>query len=331
MTRRDFLQGIALVATAVATSGPVLQARAQGPGSWPEKPVRIVLSQPPGSGPDTIARLLSDRIARSIGQSIVVENKPGGQNIIGAQAVARSAPDGYTFYLATTAALVSNRYLFKDLPYDPVRDFMPVAFLAKSPFAVLVRAESPIQSFQELAAQSRARPGQIALANEGPRTFGGILTRVINARGQLQANLVGYASVGVAVQDVIGGHADAVVADLASTSQLVRQGRLRLLAVSSPRRLPGWESVPTLAESLPGLDMVGWLAIVAPTGTPVPVVARLNRELNALLADADIAQRMSMIGPMAEVMGGAEQFGAFLAAENTKWGTVSREIGLLPE
>lgn len=331
MKRRDFIQGAALAATAIATSGAGPQAWAQGPGNWPEKPVRLVLSQPPGSGPDTIARLLSDRIARSIGQSIVVENKPGGQNIIGAQAVARSAPDGYTFYLATTAALVSNRYLFKDMPYDPVRDFMPVAFLAKSPFAVFVRTESPIASFQDLVTQSRARPGEMALANEGPRTFGGILARVINARGHLQANLVGYASVGVAVQDVIGGHADAVVTDLASSSQLVRQGRLRLLAVSSPRRLAGWESVPTLAESLPGLDMVGWLAIVAPTGTPAPVVARLNREVNALLADADIAQRMNAIGPIAEVMGGPEQFGAFLASENTKWGAVAREIGLLPE
>ena len=326
MNRRNFIQNAALVAMA---SMP--QAWAQGPGTWPEKPVHRVLSQPPGSGPDTIARLLSDRLARAIGQSIVVENKPGGQNIIGAQAVARSAPDGYTFYLATTAALVSNRYLFKEMPYDPVRDFVPVAFLAKSPFAVMVRTESPITSLQDLAVQSRARPGQVSLANEGPRTFGGILARVINARGQWQANLVGYASVGVAVQDVIGGHADAVVADLASSSQLVRQGRLRLLAVSSSRRLAGWESVPTLAESLPGLDMVGWLAVVAPTGTPAPVVARLNREINTLLADAEIAQRMSTIGPIAEPMGGPEQFGAFLSSENAKWGAVAKEIGLLPE
>lgn len=327
MKRRDFIQAGVIATTASAIPG----AWAQAPTPWPDKPIKVVLSQPPGSGPDNVARLLGERLNRALGQAIVIENKPGGQNVIGAQAAARSAPDGYNFYFATTAALVLNKYLFKTLPYDAQKDFAPVAFVAKSPFAVLVKAESPIQSMPDLIARAKAQPGALAFGNEGPRTFGGIIARLINARTQMQANLVGYASVGVAVQDLIGGHVDAVVADLASTAQLVRQGRLRLLAVTSAKRVTGWEQTPALNELLPGFEMVGWFAVVAPAGTPAAVIQKLNKEINALLTDADVAQRMATIGPLAEALGGPEQLGGFLNAEHERWSAVAKEIGLLPE
>ncbi len=304
---------------------------AQSTAPWPDKPVKMILSQPPGSGPDNVARLLGERLAKPLGQTLVIENKPGGQNVIGAQAAARAAPDGYSFYFATTAALVTNKHLFKTLPYDPQKDFVPVAFVAKSPFAVLVKAESPIASMADLIARAKAEPGKLSLANEGPRTFGGIIARLINARAQMTANLVSYASVGVSVQDVIGGHADAVVADLASTAALVRQGRLRLLAVTSAKRVAGWEQVPALAELLPNFEMVGWFALMAPAGTPAPVVARMNKEINTLLADADTAQRILTIGPIAEPLGGPKALGSFLSLEHERWSAAVKEIGLLPE
>lgn len=324
MQRRHFVQA-SLLAAAVPT------VWAQGSGDWPDKPIKFILSQPPGSGPDNVARLLGDRLTKSLGQAIVIENKPGGQNIIGAQTAARSPADGYSFYFATTAALVTNKYLFKSLPYDPEKDFVPVAFIAKSPFAVLVKGDSPIRSMQDLVERSKADAGKLSLANEGPRTFGGIIARVINARTKMQANLVGYASVGVAVQDVIGGHADAVVADMASTAQLVRQGRLRYLAVTAEKRVAGWEQVPALAELLPQFEMTGWFALVAPTGTPAAVIQRMNREVNALLKDADVVQRMATIGPMAESLGEPAQTGEFLNREHLAWAGVAKEIGLLPE
>lgn len=324
MQRRHFIQA-SLLATAVPA------AWAQGNGAWPDKPVKFILSQPPGSGPDNVARLLGDRLARALGQPIVIENKPGGQNIIGAQAAARSPADGYSLYFATTAALVTNKYLFKTMPYDPEKDFVPVAFIAKSPFAVVVKAESPITSMQDLIARSKAEPGKVSLANEGPRTFGGIIARVINARTQMQANLVGYASVGVAVQNLIGGHADVAVADVASTAALVRQGRLRYLAVTAAKRVAGWEQVPALSELLPGFEMVGWFAVVAPAGTPAAAIQRMNKEINTLLGDADVAQRMATIGPIAESMGAPEQTGAFLTLEHQRWSRAAQEIGLLPE
>lgn len=324
MNRRSFQ--MALMATALGRAGLAL---AQAP--WPDRPIKVVLSQPAGSGPDNVARLLSDGLAQALGQPFVIDNKPGGQNVIGAQAVARAPADGYTLYFATTAALVTNSYLFKSLPYDPVKDFAPVAFVANSPFAVLVKDDSPNASFQDLLARSARDPGKLTLANEGPRTFGGMIARVINARSKAQANLVAYSSVGMALQDVMGGHADAVVADLASTSQLARQGRLRVLAVTSAKRVAGWDQVPTVAEFLPGVEMTGWMAVVAPAGTPAPVVLRLNTEINKLLATPAIAEKMLAIGPIAAPGGSPRQFEAYLLEEHRRLGQLASEIGLLPE
>jgi tripartite-type tricarboxylate transporter receptor subunit TctC len=306
----------------------VLKARAQ---TWPEKPVKWLLSQPPGSGPDNVARLLSDRLQKLWGQAIVIENKPGGQNTIGAQAAARSPADGYTFYFATTAALVTNPLLFKTLPYDPQKDFVPVAFVARSPFAIVVEATSPVKTIEDLIARSKADAGKLSLGNEGPRTFSGMIARLFNARTGAAANLVSYASVGVGVQDLIGGHVNAMVADVASTAQLVKQGRLRMLATTSARRVAGWDAVPSLAELLPAFDMVGWFAVVAPAGAPPDAIARVNRDLSSVLADREVAERMAVIGPIAEPGLSVEQVGALLRSEHQRWAQIVKEIGVLPE
>lgn len=303
-------------------------ARAQ---PWPDKPIKWILSQPAGSGPDNVARILGERLGKAWGQPIVIENKPGGQNTIGAQAAARSAPDGYAFYFATTAALVTNPLLFKNLAYDPQKDFVPVAFVARSPFALLVAAESPIKTVDELVARSKAEPGRFTIGNEGPRTFSGMIARLFNARSQAAANLVPYASVGVGTQDLIGGHVDAMVADLASTAALVKQGKLRLLATTSAKRLAGWDNVPALAEKYPGLDMAGWFAIVALAGTPAAAIDRVNRDLNTLLNGKDVAERIGVIGPIVDGSMNVEAVAGFLRGESARWAAATKEIGLLPE
>ena len=317
---------LALAAAALTSRTPLLQAQ-----TWPDKPVKWVLSQPPGSGPDNVARLLADRLGKLWGQAVVIDNKPGGQNTIGAQAAARSVPDGFTFYFATTAALVTNPLLFKTLPYDPVKDFVPVAFVARSPFALLVRADSPLKTVDDLVARSRLAPGSLTLGNEGPRTFSGMVARLLNARTQAAANLVPYASVGVGTQDLLGGHVDALVADLASTAQLARQGKLRVLATTAARRVAGWDNVPALAEKLPGFDMVGWFALVAPTGTPAAAIERSHRDIQTLLADREIAERIATIGPLVDGSLGVDTVGAFLRSEATRWLAITQEIGVLPE
>lgn len=324
MQRRHFHAAVA--GNVVLGLAPTLRAQV-----WPDKPVRWVLSQPPGSGPDNVARILSDRLARAWGQAVVIENKPGGQNVVGAQAAARAPADGYTFYFATTAALTTNPLLFKSLPYDPARDFVPVAFIARSPFGVLVKADSPVTTIDELVTRSRAAPGRFTLGNEGPRTFSGMIARLLNARTQAGANLVPYANVGVGTQDLMGGHVDAMVADLASTARLARDGRLRVLATTAVRRVAGWENVPALAERLPGFDMVGWFAVVAPAGTPAAAIERSNRDLNALLNDREVAERIGAIGPLVDGSMGVTQVGAFLREESVRWSAIAREIGVLPE
>jgi len=322
MQRRHLMQ--ALAATLALPTG----LRAQ---TWPDKPVKWILSQPPGSGPDNVARLLGDRLGKAWGQAVVIENKPGGQNVVGAQAAARAPADGFNFYFATTAALVTNPLLFKALPYEPAKDFVPVAFVARSPFALLVRAESPVASLDDLVARAKAAPGRFTLGNEGPRAFSGMIARLFNARTQAGANLVPYASVGVGTQDLMGGHVDAMVADLASTTALARQGKLRVLATTAAKRVAGWDNVPALAEKLPGFDMVGWFALVAPTGSPTAVVERVHRDLTALLADKEVAERIGVIGPLVDSSMGLEALGAFMAAERQRWAAITKEIGVLPE
>lgn len=324
--RRQLLQAAASVA--VLPSLLTSTARAQ---AWPDKPIRFVLSQPAGSGPDNVARIIGERVGKGLGQALIIDNKPGGQNIIGAQAAARAAADGYTFYFATTAALVTNAYMFKSMPYDPQKDFVPVAFVGKSPFAVLVRAESPFQNLQDLLTHAKASAGKVSLGNEGPRTFSGMIARFLNARSKAEFNLASYASVSVAVQDAIGGHIDAVVADIASTAQLVRQGRLRMLAVTTATRVPGWEQVPALAEIFPGFDMSGWFALVVPTGTPRQVIERMNREFNLATADKEIAAKITAAGPLPESGMSADQVGTFLKNEFQRWALITKEIGVLPE
>lgn len=299
--------------------------------AWPDKPVKLVLSQPAGSGPDNVARLLSERLARIWGQPVVIDNKPGGQNTIGAQFAARSPADGTTFYFATTAALITNPLLFKTLPYDAQKDFVPVAFVARSPFAVLVDTASPVKSIEDLIARAKAEPGKLSLGNEGPRTFSGMIARLFNARTAAQANLVSYSSVGVGVQDLMGKHIDAMVADLASTAALVKQGRMRLLATTSAKRVSGWEQVPSLSEMMPGFDMVGWFAVVAPAGTSPAAIARFNKDVSGLLADREVAERMATMGPIAEPNMSVEQTGAFLRSEMLRWTAITKEIGVLPE
>ena len=324
MKRRDFTQ-----ATLLLTLGSWMQrALAQ---SWPDKPIKWTLSQPPGSGPDNVARILSDRLAKLWGQAVVIDNKPGGQNTIGALAAARATPDGASFYFATTAALITNPLLFKNLPYDPSKDFVPVAFIARSPFALLVKGDSSIASVDDLINKSKASAGKLSLGNEGPRTFSGMIARLFNARAGAGANLVAYANVGQGTTDLMGGHVDAMVADLASTAPLVRQGKLRVLATTSAKRVTGWENVPALSEKLPGFDMVGWFAVVAPTGTPAAVIERSNRDINALLADKEVADKIATIGPLVDNSMNVEAVGAFLRNETARWQSITKEIGVLPE
>ncbi len=322
MQRRQLIQSAVSLACAVLPSAWA---------AWPDKPIKWWLSQAPGSGPDHVARILAEALAKLWGTSVVIDNRPGGQNTVGAVAAARATPDGNHFYFATTAALITNPLLFKQLPYDPVRDFVPVSFIARSPFALLVDAQSPIKTLDELIVRSKAAGGSFTVGNEGPRTFSGMIARLFNVRSGARANLVPYANVGVGTQNLMGGHVDAMFADLASTAALARQGKLRVLATTSGQRVIGWEQVPSLSEKWPNFDMVGWFTLMAPTGTPPDVIQRVHKDLQGVLSSPEIAQRIQSMGPLVDGTMSLEQVKQFLQAEAKRWSDATQEIGLLPE
>ena len=309
----------------VAAGGPALAQ------DWPVRPVKFVISQPPGTSPDITARFLAERLSRLLGQQVVVENRPGGQNVIGAQAVAKAAPDGYTYFFATTAAVVTNPLTFKSLPYDPEKDFMPVAMIAKSPMVIAVNPAVQAKTLAELVALDKSKPGTLAAANEGTKTFSGMMSQMLNKTAGIGLLQVPYTGVAPAIQDTIAGRTQVVLVSSAALLPFIKRGELRALAVSAGRRVRGIEDVPALAETYPGFEYVGWFALLAPAGTPAAIVQRINREMDRVLADPEMAQKLYDFGLVNEGAGTPEALGEFLRAERVRWKKLVADIGLQPE
>lgn len=298
---------------------------------WPARPVKFIVSQPPGTSPDITARFLADRLSRQLGQPVLVENRPGGQNVIGAQAAAKASADGYTYFFATTAAIVTNPLTFKSLPYDPEREFVPVAMIAKSPMVVAVNPEVPAKTLAELVALEKSQPGRLAAANEGAKTFSGMMSQMLNKTAGIRLLQVPYTGVSPAIQDTIAGRTQVVLVSSAALLPFLKRGDLRPLAVSAGKRVRGIEDVPTLAETYPGFEYVGWFALLAPAGSPANAVQRMNREMDRVLADPEVAQRLYDLGLVNEGAGTPESLNDFLRAERERWARLVKEIGLQPE
>jgi len=324
MQRRDFARAAMLFP--LAGSG-LLRAQPQ----WPQRPVKFILSQPAGSGPDILARYVADQLARGWGQAIVVDNKPGGQNVIGAQAAARSAPDGYTFYYATTAAMVTNAFTFKTLSYDPVKDFAPVRLVGRSPFVIACASGFAAKDLAGALAMAKAQPGAIAIATEGPKTFSGMLADSVAAMAGIKVTHVPYTKAPDALQDVLGGRVQLVCLPDAALTSYLQGGQMRALAVSTARRVPTLPNVPSLSETFAGFDYAGWNGIFAPAGTPADIVARVNRDLEAMMQQPEVVQRMQVLGSQVEVHQTVPEFEAFMRAERERWAKLVKQLDIQPE
>jgi tripartite-type tricarboxylate transporter receptor subunit TctC len=312
----------------VVLLGAFVHAEAQ---TWPARPIKIIVSQAAGGAPDIICRLITDRLTRAMGQQVLVENRPGSGNVVGAQAAARSAPDGYTFFFATAAALVTNPYTFKSLPYDPARDFVPVAMIAKGPFFVMAHPSVPAKTLAELVAYDKANPNKLSFATDGPRNFSGILAAWLNKLAGTQILAVPYATMPQGVQDTVAGRTQLAVLAVPAAAPFIKRGDLRPLGVSFARRIPGYEDVPTIAETFPGFEFIGWFSLVAPAGTPHEIVQRMNRETDRILKDQEVAQRLANLGFYTEGAETPEALADFVHAELAKWGRIVKEIGIQPE
>jgi len=324
MQRRDFARAAMLIP--LAGSG-LLRAQPQ----WPQRPVKFILSQPAGSGPDILARYVADQLARGWGQAIVIDNKPGGQNVIGAQAAARSAPDGYTFYYATTAAMVTNSFTFKTLSYDPVKDFAPIRLVGRSPFVIACASSFAAKDLASALAMAKAQPGTIAIATEGPKTFSGMLADSVAAMAGVKVTHVPYTKAPDALQDVLGGRVQLVCLPDAALTSYLQGGQMRALAVSTAQRVPNLPNVPSLSETFAGFDYAGWNGIFAPAGTPADIVARVNRDLEALMQQGEVVQRMQVLGSQVEAHQTVPEFEAFMRAERERWARLVKQLDIQPE
>jgi tripartite-type tricarboxylate transporter receptor subunit TctC len=298
---------------------------------WPSRPVRIIVSQSPGAAVDVMARRLAERLSRDLGQAVIVENKPGGGNIIGAQAAARAAPDGYTFFFATAAALVTNSLTFKTLPYDPAKEFTPVAMIGKGPFAVVAHPSVQALSLAELVALDKANPGHLAFASDGTRGFHGMTGEWLNKTAGMKLRQVPYTSAAQSLNDTVANITPLSVQPLGAAAPFLKSGALRALAVTSASRVPGYDSIPTVAETYPGFEVFGWFALVAPARTPPEIVQRMNAQMKAALEDPQVAGGMRDFGIFTDGAGTVETTEKFLQSERVLWTRMTRSIGIEPE
>ena len=322
-----WLTALAAVSISIPASSP---ADAQ---SWPNRPLKFIVTQAAGGTPDIIARLVGDKIGQAVGQQVIVENRPGGANVIGAALAARAAPDGYTYLFATAAALVTNPHTIKSMPYDPQKDLVPVAMMVNTPFVVLVHPDVPAKTLPELIALEKANPGSITGATDGQRNFSGMLAAWLAKLGGVSFNMVPYSAMPQGIQDALAGRVQVIILAVASAAPHMESGKLRAIASSGPTRVPGFEQIAPIAETFPGFDFLGWFVMVAPTGTPREVITRMNAELDKILKDPDVQAQWRKFGfyTYPDGAGTPEKASAYVQAQYDAWGKVIKEIGLAPE
>ncbi len=295
---------------------------------YPARPVTIVVPFTPGGGTDVLARLLGQRLEQRLHQPFVVENKPGAGTNIGANAVAKSAPDGYTLLMATVAPLAINVSLYKSLPFDPAADFVPLAPVAVSPFLLVVNPSLPVHSVADLIALAKAQPGKLAYASAGTGTPHHLFAETLDSMAGISMTHVPYRGSIPAVTDVAAGNVQLMFCDVGSTLGLLHAGKLRALAVSTKSRLPAFPDVPALGETVPGFDAAAWFMMVAPAKTPRPVVDRLHDDLATILAIPDVKDQLTKISLVPMPPMSVEEMRSFVKSEIARWREVARQAGV---
>jgi tripartite-type tricarboxylate transporter receptor subunit TctC len=309
---------------ALAISGSAQTARA---AEYPERPITLVVPYEAGGGNDVIARLVAAKMSTALGKPIVVENRGGAGSTIGTRYVAKARPDGYTILIATSA-LAINPSLYPDVGYDPKKDFAPVGLIATSANLVLVRQSLPVHSMAELIAFAKKEPGKLNFASTGTGTSTHLAAELFAAMADVKLTAIPYKGVAPAVTDLLGEHVDLMFCPSASVVGLVREQKLRALAVTGAKRSPLFPDLPTVAETgLPGYAAELHYGIVAPAGTPPPVIAKLNAALNGALADAEVQKRLGVDG--AQTLPGTPQaYAVDIAAEQAKWSAILKQSGV---
>jgi len=306
-------------------------AGAAGAQTYPNKPIRIIVPFTAGGTSDILARALGPHISAAWGQPVIVENRTGANGNVGADFVAKSAPDGYTMLLSDVGALAINPSVYASMPFDPVKDFSPIVMVSYSPHVLAVHPSVPVNSVQELIAYAKANPGKMNFANSGTGGAPHLAGVEFAARTGVQWAYIPYKGGSAAVIDVIAGNANVLFNGMLATYPSVKGGRLKGLAVSSAQRVPSAPELPTVAESgLPGFVTGSYQGLLAAAGTPRDIVAKLNAEFTRILNTAEMKEMLAKQGT--EVRAGTpEALGTFIAEEKTRWAKVVREAGIKAE
>jgi tripartite-type tricarboxylate transporter receptor subunit TctC len=300
--------------------------------TWPTRPIKLIVPTGPGAATDVMARLLSDGVARRLGQTMVVENMPGASGILAHQAVARAAADGYTLLFTNTSGMAINLVSFRQLPYDPTRDFVPVAMVCSlGPQMLSVNAGLPVATLPELIAHANANRGKLSLAFDTTAGAAAFAAKLLNKRADLGLVEVPYRSAAQMTQDIAGGITQVMVSSIAAANTVVEAGKVRRIAITSAKRFPGLPDLPSVSEIVPGVVMNGWFAVVAPAGTPPEVVSRINREIGEYLKGPEIGQRLLSFGLATEGAGTPESTGQFIRVQQEEWRALAKELDIQPQ
>ncbi|MGH8699666.1 MAG: Bug family tripartite tricarboxylate transporter substrate binding protein [Burkholderiales bacterium] len=318
------IHGVLLTAALVGT------AHAQTPG-YPSRPTRIIVGFVAGGPSDLVARMVAQGLSERMGQQFIVENRPGATGTIGAELVAKAAPDGYSLYLASQTTHAVAPALLPRVGYDPLKDFVPVVRVAHNPLLMVVHPSMPVKSYKELVALARSRPGQINFATGGIGSSPHMSMELIKSITKIDIVPVHYKGDGAAIIDLLGGHMQLFNASIGTLLPHARSGKLRGLAVTSLKRSAMAAEFPTLDESgLPGFEVLTWFGILAPAGTPREIVNRLNGEILQVVAQPSVKEQLLRTG-FEIVPNTPEQYAAFFKAEHTRWGRIVRDLNLKAE
>ena len=299
------------------------------PAPWPERPIHLIVPFPAGSSSDIVARIVAQKLGERLGQQLVVENRPGASGNLGTEAVAHAAADGYTLGLANTSTLTLSPSLMAKPAYDPVKDFVPISMIGASPFVLALYPDVPATNVQELVSLAKSKP--LTFASAGPATLANLAGVLFAKTAHIELTPVSYRGSGQEILDVVAGRIDMAFATIPPTLPLIRDGKVRAIAVTGPQRSPALAGVPTVAESgLPGYESVLWQALYAPSGTPARIVTRLNTEVNAILHDSAAVDALAKLGVEAQP-GTAQQLADRIAADLKKWHDVIVSAGIHPQ
>lgn len=292
--------------------------------SYPQKPIRVVVNSAPGGLTDVIARIMGTKMSQALGQPLVIDNKPGGGGLIGAELVAKAPPDGYTIGVVASA-ITASPFMVANSPFDASRDIAPVLLLMSTPLVLVTNINSPYMTVAQYVNEARAKPGEIAFASGGAGTMTHLLAEQLQVHAGVKLVHVPYKGGGPALNDVLAGHVPVYFDTLTTSTKLIQDNRLRALAIVSPTRSPALPNVPTIAEAgFPGVQGSSWFAIIAPPGTPREIVARLNDEANKALATAEIRDRITGLGGTVEG-GSPAVLDTLIRNEIPRWSKLIRE------